>query len=160
MADPVEFFIDDKPYSTYKAIQTVANVLAMAGLTADQFILISSDGTKYLDGGKEIEIHSGERFTTEKRDRDSGPEPVEVIYYEVNGEQQQTSESRLSMEEILRSAGRDASIDLQQLNSYILENIGTGKKYESLDAIVDISNGDKFLAVHSGATPVAFILSI
>ena len=157
MADPIEFFIDDKPYSTYKAIQTVANVLAVAGLTADQFILISSDGTKYQDGEKDIEIHSGERFKTEKRDRDSKPESGEVIYYEVNGEKQQTSESRLSMEQILRSAGRDASIDLQQLNSYILENIGTGKKYGSLNEIVDIVDGDKFLAVHSGATPVAIL---
>ena len=159
MADSIDFFIDDKPYSTYKAIQSVTEVLALAGLTADQFFLISSDGTKFLDGEQNVEIRSGEHFTTKKRDRDAGPKPPELIQYQVNGENQKTVEKSLSVEQILRSAGKGASIDLRQLDSYILENIKTGQKYERLDDIVDISDGDQFLAVHSGATPVALFLT-
>ncbi|MYB34849.1 MAG: hypothetical protein F4X92_06965 [Gammaproteobacteria bacterium] len=85
--------------------------------------------------------------------------PVE-IHYRVNGEQQTTTDSTLSVEQILRSAGKTASIELQQLDSYILENIKTGNKCESLTDMVNILNGDEFLAVHSGATPVAPLLTL
>lgn len=80
-----------------------------------------------------------------------------IIHYKVNGEQQTTTNATLSVEQILRAAGKAASIDLNQLNSYILENIINGRKYQNLADIVDISNDDEFLAVHSGATPVAFL---
>ena len=157
MADSIEFFINDKPYSTRKVSQSVADILAIAGLSSDQFFLISQDGTKHLDPKQNIDIHSGDHFTTEKRDRDSKPPFAKEIHYKVNGEQQTTTDATLSVEQILRAAGKAASIDLNQLNSYILENIKTGKKYQNLADIVDISNDDEFLAVHSGATPVAFI---
>ena len=157
MADPIEFLIDSKPCTTNKATQTVADILAIADLSADEFILISPKGDKYLDVKQTVETHSGDHFTTEKRDRDSEPQiPVE-IHYQVNGEQQTTIDFTLSVEQILRCAGKAASIELQQLNSYILENIKTGMKYENLTDIVDILNGDEFLAVHSGATPVALL---
>ena len=160
MADSIDFFIDDKPYTTYKATQPVADLLAIAGFSADQFFLIAPDGVKYSDAKQDVEIHSGDHFTTEKRDQDSKPQiPVE-IHYRVNGEQQTTTDATLSVEQILRTAGKAASIDLQQLNSYILENIKTGKKYESLADIVEILNDDEFLAVHSGATPVALLLTL
>ena len=160
MADSIDFFIDDKPHTTYKATQSVADILAIAGLSADQFFLISPDGVKYSDAKQNVEIHAGEHFTTKKRDRDSKPETPVEIHYRVNGEHQTTTEVALSVEQILRTAGKAASIDLQQLNSYILEDIKTGKKYESLTGIVNILNGDEFLAVHSGATPVAPLLTL
>ena len=156
MAEPIEFFIDDKPYSTLKVSQSVADILAMAGLSSDQFFLISADGTELLDPKQSVDIHSGDRFTTEKRDRDSKPPFPKVIHYKVNGEQQTTNVSTLSVEQILRAAGKAASIDLNQPDSYILENIKTGQKYQHLAETVDILNDDEFLAVHSGATPVAF----
>ena len=157
MADSIEFFIDDKPYSTRKVSQSLAEILAIAGLSPDQFFLISQDGTEHLDPKQNIDIHPGDRFTTKKRDRDSKPPVDKVIHYKVNGEQQTTTNATLSVEQILRAAGKPASIDLNQLNSYILENIKTGMKYQNLADIVDISNDDEFLAVHSGATPVAFL---
>ena len=155
MTDTIEYFIDDKPYPTRKVTQSVANILAIAGLSPDQFFLLSQDGIKHLDPEQHIEIHSGDRFTTEKRDRDTKPPFAKVIHYKVNGEQQTTTDATLSVEQILRVAGKAASIDLNQLNSYILENIKTGQKYQNLADIADISNDDEFLAVHSGATPVA-----
>lgn len=155
MADSIEFFIDDKPYSTRKVSLSVAEMLAIAGLSSEQFFLISQDGNKHLDPKQNIDIHSGDRFTTEKRDRDSKPPFDTVTHYKVNGEQQTTTNATLSVEQILRAAGKPASIDLNQLDSYILENIKTGKKYQNLTDIVDISDDDEFLAVHSGATPVA-----
>ena len=160
MADSIDFFIDDKPHTTSKATQSVADILAISGLSADQFFLISPDGVKYSDAKQNVEVHTGDHFTTKKRDRDSKPETPVEIHFRVNGEQQATTEAALSVEQILRTAGKAASIDLQQLNSYILENIKTGKKYESLTDIVNILNGDEFLAVHSGATPVAPLLTL
>ena len=157
MAESIEFFIDDKPYSTLKVSQSVADILAIAGLSPDQFFLIAQDGTKLLDPNQNVDIHSGDRLTTEKRDRDSMPPfPIE-IHYKVNGEPQTTTNATLSVEQILRAAGKAASIDINQLDSYILENIKTEKKYQNLADTVDISNDDEFLAVHSGATPVAFV---
>lgn len=158
MADSVDFFIDGKPHAAPKAAQSVADILAVAGLSPDQYYLISPDGIRYVDPKQNVEIHSGDHFTTEKRDRDTEPPSSLVIYYKVNGEQLSTTNATLSVEEILRTAGKAASIDLQQLNSYILENIKTGKKYENLADVVEILNDDQFLAVHSGATPVALVL--
>lgn len=160
MADSTEFFIDDKPYVTGKAIQSVKDILSIAGLSADEFLLISPDGIKYSDAAQNIEIQSGDRFTTEKRERDYKPDIPAEVRYRVNGEQLVTTDITLSVEQILRKAGKSASIDLQQLNSYILENIKTGEKYESLTDIVKILDGDEFLAVHSGATPVAPLLAL
>ena len=155
MADSIEFFVDNKLFTTHKATQTVGEILAIVELSADQFYVISPDGTQYIDPKQTIEIHAGDHFTTRKRDDDIKPPSPIVICYSINGEQQSTTDATLSVEEILRSAGKAASIDLQQLDSYILENIKTGKKYESLADVVELLNDDHFLAVHSGATPVA-----
>ena len=158
MADLVEFFIDGKPYATPMGKYPVRDILSLAGLSADKFFLISPDGIKYSDAKQEIEIHPGDHFTTEKLDQDHKPETPVKIHYRVNGEQQTTNDATQTVEQILRRAGKAASIDLQQLKSYILENIKTGKKYESLTDMVEILNDDQFLAVHSGATPVAPLL--
>ena len=155
MATLIGFYIDNRHYSTDKAVQPVKDILALAGLSADRLSLISPDGSKYDDAKQHIEIKSGNRFTTEKRDRDSKPGTSVKIQYKVNGEQLTAPDATLTVKQILQDAGKAASIDLQDLNSYILENIGTGEKYESLDDIVKILNDDEFLAIHSGATPVA-----
>ena len=156
MVSYVEFFIDNKPYTTSKAVLTVSDILAYADLSTDDFILISSENAEFRNAKEEIEVQSGDHFTTKKWDRDSKPEFANKIHYRVNGEQQDTAEASLSVEQILRTAGKATSIDLQQLHSYILEDLKTGSSYENLSEIVTISNGDEFLAIHSGATPVAF----
>lgn len=154
MADLIEFYVNDKLYKTDKSSLSVAEVLAKAGLSADDHCLISSDDIRYSDLKQNVEIDADGRFTTEKQDSDCKP----LIFYKVNGERLSTSTSMLTVEVILRDAGKAASIDQQQLNSYYLENIGTCKKYENLTDVVEIGDDDEFLAVHSGATPVACFL--
>ncbi len=160
MADPIKFFIDNKPYTTYKSAQSVTDILDLADLSADKFSLIAPNGVKYADVKQQVKINSGNHFTTKKRDQNLKLETSIKIQYKVNGEQQTTNDATLTVEQILRTAGKAASVDLQQLDSYILENIGTSKKYERLDNTVEILNDDEFLAVHSGATPVAPILAL
>ena len=155
MSDVIEYFVDDKQLSTLKSELTVADIFASAGLSAEQFILISQDGTEHRNQNDIIEIHFGDRFTTEKSEREPTPPAADTIHYKVNGEEQVTQQESLSVEEILRNAGKAASINLEQIDSYILENIETGKKYENLADQVDLKEGDQFLVVHTGATPVA-----
>ena len=101
-----------------------------------------------------IDLTPGDRFTTRKRD--DSEKPVEKpILYTVNGEQNTTLKNPISLESILRNAGAGAAIDITDLGSYYLENMADGRKYENLDDLVTISNGDNFLAIHVGSTPVA-----
>ena len=78
-----------------------------------------------------------------------------VVHYKVNGEEQTTTERTLTVEAILRSAGAAASIDVKQLDSYFLENIAGGAKYENITDVVPVTDGDQFIAIHVGKTPVA-----
>ena len=155
MSDKLEFFVDGKQLSTLKSELTVAEIFAIAGLSAEQFFLVSQDGTEHKNQDEIIEIHSDDQFTTEKREREPTPPAAETIHYKVNGEEQVTQQTSLSVEEILRNAGKAASINLEQIDSYFLENITPGTKYENLTDRVDLKEGDQFLAVHAGATPVA-----
>ena len=61
----------------------------------------------------------------------------------------------MTVEEILRRAGTDAAIDVDDLESYYLDNVHTGVRYESLSDEVPVADGDQFLALHAGRTPVA-----
>ncbi len=153
MTESIGFYIDNQIFETDESILSVKDILTTAGKSVDEFILISSDGTSNLDPAQNIEVHAGEHFTTERRDSDNRPK----ITYKVNGERLSTDKAILTVEEILRTAGRAASIDLNQIDRYFLENIETGEKYESLADLVEIKDKDQFLAVHAGATPVAHI---
>ena len=82
--------------------------------------------------------------------------PVEpTIRYTVNGELQVTKESPLTVEEILRRAGPDAAIDLDQLEDYYLDNVRTGARYENLGDEVLVTDDDQFVALYAGPTPIA-----
>ena len=59
------------------------------------------------------------------------------------------------MEAILRRAGSDAAIDLRQLEDYYLDNVRTGARYENLGDEVPVTDGDQFVALYAGPTPVA-----
>ena len=155
MNKDIEFYVDDKLLFTKKSELTAADVLTLAGILNDQFFLVSQDGTEYKDPDKIIKIHSEDHFKTRKRERED-PKPVsETIHYKVNGEEQTTEQDSLTVEEILRNAGSAASIDASQIDSYFLENIIDGRKYENLADVVVVKEGDQFLAVHVGRTPVA-----
>ena len=75
-------------------------------------------------------------------------------HYEVQGEPQET-DHEMTVKEILEKAGPKASIDVNELDKYILEDMTTGKKYENLQDPVKINEGDKFIANYRGKTPVA-----
>ena len=78
----------------------------------------------------------------------------EKVHYQVNGEEQITTQNPLSAEEIMRRAGASAAIDVDHLDSYLLEHVD-GTKYERIIDTVAIREGDKFIAIHQGVTPVA-----
>jgi len=151
MANPIEYYVDGKLYKTEKSVLSVAEILEEVGLPVDEYCLISSDNTRSSDIKQNIEIDAGDRFVTDKQDSNG----EHLISYKVNGEQLCTSNPKLTVEEILQDAGKAASIDLQQLDSYYLENIKTCEKYETLTDLVEIIDKDEFLALYSGATPVA-----
>ena len=79
----------------------------------------------------------------------------QVIHYQVNGEQQRTERAILTVKEILQHAGSAAAIDMADLDSYYLEDMASERQYRGMDEPVNIKDGDQFLAVYSGRTPVA-----
>ena len=148
------FYIDDKPYPLEHSPVKVSTLLHFAGTSSEDALLVSSDGFEYGEPDELIDIAPSTHFTTKKRDHDR--KPVEKpIRYKVNGEQSTTVENPISVETILRRAGAGAAIDISDLGNYFLENTSDGRKYESLDELVTISDGDNFLAIHVGSTPVA-----
>ena len=149
-----EFFIDGKPFKLESTPLKVAWLLRLVGTSSDDAVLVSGDGIEHGDPDELIEVHSGDHFTTRKRD--PAQKPVQKrVRYTVNGEANTTLVNPLPLEAILKSAGPGAAIDLDDLGSYYLENTADGSKYENLDDLVRISDGDNFLAIHVGRTPVA-----
>ena len=149
-----QFFIDGKPYKLEHSPEKVSTLLHLAGTSASEAILVSEDGIEHGNPDELIDIAPGDQFRTKKRD-DSQKPVDKPIRYTVNGEENTTIENPLSLESILRNAGAGAAIDVSDLQSYYLENTADGRKYENLDDLVTISDGDNFVAIHVGSTPVA-----
>ena len=153
MSNQIKFFIDGKQTLAAKSELTVAEILGSAKIPIDEYYLVSEKGDEYKDPTKEIKLYSGERFQTRKRDH--APSVIKKIYYSVNGEAQMTERNPLTVETILKNAGAAASIDVAQIDSYYLESIENDQTYNSLADQVTIQEGDRFLAVYRGKTPVA-----
>ena len=153
MENEIKYFVDDKLLSTTRPELGLDEILASAKASIDQVYLVSKDGVEYLDPREKIEVHSGDRFKT--RTREDEQYVTKVIHYTVNGEPQKTEHSTCTLAIVLKSAGSDASINVAELDSYYLENLIDDSKYENLPDEVTIHEGDKFLAVHRGKTPVA-----
>lgn len=94
---------------------------------------------------------------TQHRDKEDDrlPDRDRIIHYRVNGERQRTEDKTLTVEEILRRAGASAGIDISNIGSYYLERLRDSHKFKDLADAVTIEDGDQFLAVYSGRTPVA-----
>lgn len=153
MSEP-QFFIDGKPYKLENNPEKVSQLLLLAGTSFDDSILISENGVEFSNPDELIYIKLGEHFKTRKRN--SSQKPVEKpIHYSVNGEENITLVNPLSLSDILENAGAGAAIDVNDLGNYYLENTEDGSKYENLNDLVTIMDGDKFLAIHVGSTPVA-----
>lgn len=148
----IAYFIDGVQFKADSPESTVRALLEQAGVSPDRFYL-ERKGVEFRDPSQKIEILDGDQFVTKPR---ADSHPVEKItHYKVNGEEQSTPRNMLTVEQILRNAGREASIDTSQLSDYFLQNIEDGKKYERLEDPVPIKSGDQFLAIHRGRTPVA-----
>lgn len=148
----VKFSVDGQHFDSDTSELTVSAVLERAGKTPGQSLLESEDA-EYRNPDDEIKIRDGDRFKT--RTLDGAHAGETSIRYEVNGETRTTADQTLTVEEILRAAGPAASIDVANVNEYYLESISDGRKYERPDERVAINDGDRFLALYRGRTPVA-----
>lgn len=154
MMEKAQFFIDGKSYKLEHSSEKVSALLYLAGTSIRESFLVSKDGIEHRNPDESIDIASGDHFETKKRD--DSQKPVEKpLRYTVNGEQNTTVENPLSLKSILRNAGAGAAIDVSDLGHYYLENTADGRKYENLGDSVTIVDGDNFLAIHIGSTPVA-----
>ena len=153
MSKGIDYFVDGKALVTAKPELTVSEMLISLRASADQFYIVSKDGVEYREPDKRIELHDGDRFETRKRKDTQAVD--RAIHYKVNGEEQTTRDDTLTVEMILRKAGAAASIDVSQIDSYYLENITDGRKYENLAEQVVLKDGDQLLVVYAGKTPVA-----
>ena len=154
MSLSISFFIDDKLYEIEESPQTLSTLLRLAGVSAEDNVLISEHGIEHINPDKPIDISSGDRFKVMKRDH-SGKPIEKPLRYSVNGEQNTTIDNPLSLRYILKNAGAGAAIDVNDLDCYYIENTIDGRKYDNLDTLVTIVDGDNFLAIHVGSTPVA-----
>lgn len=154
MPSDSQFFIDGKPYRLEQGRQKASALLHQAGMSIDEDVLVSKDGVEHGNPDEMIDIAPDDHFSTRKRD-DSGNRTDKPAHYLVNGEPGTTSENPVSLESILRNAGAGAAIDVNDLGNYYLENTADGRKYENLNDLITLSDGDNFLAIHVGSTPVA-----
>lgn len=78
-----------------------------------------------------------------------------VTHYVVNGERQRADQPTLTVEQILRRVGTDAGINVADIGAYYLEHVSDDTEYRNLTDLVTIEDGDEFLAIYTGRTPVA-----
>ena len=146
------YFVNEAPQHSDEKILRQQEILEKAGYSSKEYYLISENGSEYRESDEQVPIREGEKFEAKpRREKPNG----DLIHYEVNGEPQTTKKSPISLEIILTKAGRDAGIDPAEPQSYRLENVATGDRYEKLDELVPVHDGDKFVAIHTGPTPVA-----
>lgn len=79
----------------------------------------------------------------------------EKVRFQVNGETVTTDEPSPTVEQVLESAGAPAGVEVKEVGDYSLENLTDGKKYDDLSDRVSVGEGDQFVAIYRGKTPVA-----
>lgn len=145
MAKKSHVLIDGQQYKTRTGQRKPSSLLQLAGKSPEDAVLVLEGGHVCVSPDEPIVVTPGDQFSTKER-----------ICYFVNGEPSTTIINPLSVESILQNAGAGAAVDIQDLGSYYLENTSDGRKYENLDSMVTIVDGDNFLAIHVGSTPVAY----
>ncbi len=150
MGRETRFDLDGKPQVAESPL-SVRELLGLAGVPIDAFCIELADGEIFCEPDQLVEIRDGDKLVLKRRP----PGGRSELHYKVNGEEQTTTTNPVSVETVLRQAGAAASIDIADLGSYYLENIADGTKYENLADLITIKDGEQFLAVHVGATPVA-----
>ena len=154
MAEEIKYTINGKGFTTPVPKRKVADLLSEINLTAQEFILVSPDNTEHGNPDELIDIHNGDAFTTKPK-KDKGSKGNQVIRYKVNGEELKTTISKMTVEEILKAAGKSASVNVNDLSNYFLQDLKSEHRYENLTDVVSISEGDQYLAVYRGKVPVA-----
>ena len=154
MHEKIEFFVDGRAVTVDGGSLSVRELLKVAGKPVDGDYVVSRDGIEYDDPDHAIDVRSGDKIEI-RRKPDRTSVVSHEVHYKVNGEDQVTTENPLTAEEIMRRAGNPAAIDVADLDSYLLERID-GTKYERSADAITIRNGDQFLAIHRGSTPVAW----
>ena len=150
----IRFTINGQGFESPRGRVSVEWLLKQVGLgPGDTELVRQATGEEWTDPAAHVELHDGDRFEVKRRG--DKPPPDARIRYTVNGEPQATTRTPLTVEEILRRAGTDAAIDLDQLESYYLDNVRTAQRYENLGDEVPIVDGDQFMALYAGPTPVA-----
>ena len=150
----IHFTINGEKFDSPETRVSVEWLLELVGLkSADAELIRVATGEVWTKPSAVVKLHDGDAFTA--KDRGGPPHPEVKVHYTVNGEPQVTDTSPLTVEQVLRRAGPGAAIDVDQLESYYLDNVRTGAKYENLGDEVAIVDGDQFVALHAGPTPVA-----
>jgi len=148
--------IDDQEKKWPKSVITIKDILYLGEKQEpyDVYIIFKMQGDKKQeiwngqakDGlHKNIEIKNDDMFFIEYKSQDL------KIHYTVNGEKQETlvTESKLTVAKILEKA------KFVPVNKFKLFDAKTRKDYTTPDQEIVIQNGDEFLALSSGPTPVA-----
>ena len=148
----ITYFVDGKLQQSAQDTLSQKEILERAGFVPEQYYLIGENGSEYRDPDDRVPLKDGEKFEVKPL---RGTTPSGVIHYEVNGFPQTTETSPVPLREILEKAGRNAGIGPDDLDRYRLENNDAKTQYTELDEPVPIRDGDKFVAIYIGKTPVA-----
>ena len=136
----------------------------------------NNDGWNYSDLDRPVRIRDEDKFIAEiprqkpekvKAKAEKKPKGMEqwewidrIRHYEVNGVKLKTRTDHLTVKRILTQASMfsDTCVDADLLTEYDLTRVG-GKKdgftYSNLDREIRVRDGDKFIAIYHGKTPVA-----
>ncbi|MCY4232386.1 MAG: hypothetical protein OXE59_01375 [Bacteroidetes bacterium] len=147
--------IDGQQHAVEPGYHKPLKLLQLAGKSGDDLALVLADGHECLDPNEPIAVESGDQFTTTERNTSSHTPIKNRVCYTVNGETATTDKNPLTLEEVLANAGPGAAIDTNDLGSYYIENLSDRQRYNSLNCSITIKEGDNFLAIHVGRTPVA-----
>ena len=148
----ITYFVNGKLQQSDQDTLSQKEILERAGFAPEQYYLLSENGSEYRGPDDRVPLKDGEKFEVKPL---RGTTPSGVIHYEVNGSPQTTETSPVPLREILEKAGHDAGVGPDNLERYRLENSDTGARYAELDEPVPIRDGDKFVAIYVGASPVA-----
>lgn len=148
----IEYFVGGRAQQSDRDTLSQRQILEKADYPEAEYYLIGEDGSEYKNPEDQVFIKDGEKFEAKPL---RGMAPNAVIHYEVNGERQTAEISPVPLREILEKAGQEAGIGPDNLERYRLENRNTGARYTELDEPVPIHDGEAFVAIYVGATPVA-----
>ncbi len=144
----MKVFVDGKEIALPKAAQRLREILRRADLAPEGHYLQSKAGEEYHDPDGKVPTTDGACFFAQ-------PKEQTPLRFKVNGEVLTIDESRPTLGEVLKKAGKEAGISPELFEHYYLEHVDTARRYEHLKGVVPLKAGDAFYAIYKGRTPVA-----